>query len=116
VSGSHPTVDGAGGALRPLGLPRPLQVRLDARGEPAELTPAARGPQRGGGARPGAAPSGPTHEVERIEEVWRIAEEWWREAPLQRTYYRVLVDGGRAFTLFHDDAAPPEEGWYEQRY
>ena len=116
MSGSPPAVDGADGALRPLGLPRPLRVRLDARGEPAQLTPAARGPQRGGAAPSGAAPSGRTHEVERIEEVWRIAEEWWREAPLQRTYYRVLVDGGRAFTLFHDDAAAPAEGWYEQRY
>ena len=97
--------------MRPLGLPQPLRVRLDARGEPAELTLAARGPHRGGASR-----SGPSHMVERIEEVWRIAEEWWREAPLQRTYYRVVVDGGRPFTLFHDDAAPPLEGWYEQRY
>ena len=119
---SHPSeVRGAGGVLRPLGLPRPLRVRLDARGEPADLTVAARGPQRSaatlpGAARPGASPSGRTHAVERVEEVWRIAEEWWREAPLQRTYYQVLVDGGRPFTLFHDDAAPPEEGWYEQRY
>ena len=93
--------------LHPLGLPRPLRVRLDGRGEPRELTRTPRGRAGGGGARLA---------VERVEEVWRIAEEWWRETPLRRTYYRVLVDGGRPLTLFHDDTAPPAEGWYEQRY
>ncbi len=92
-------------ALRPLGLPRPLVVRLDTRGEPSELTR----PARRGTARRSFA-------VERVEEVWRIAEEWWRDAPLQRTYYRVHVEGGRPLTLFHDDTVAPSEGWYEQRY
>ena len=105
------------GTLHPLGLPRPLAVRLDAHGEPATVTLAPRGPR--GPRRPPpahASMTGTTHEVERVEEVWRIAEEWWREAPLLRTYYRVLVDGGRPLTLFHDDAEPSSDGWYEQRY
>ena len=92
-------------ALRPLGLPRPLAVRLDGRGEPRELL---RPPRRGTSRRSFA--------VERIEEVWRVAEGWWREAPLRRTYYRVHVEGGPPLTLFHDDTGPFEEGWYEQRY
>ena len=103
--------------LRPLGLPRPLRVRTDTRGEPAELTLLPRGP----GGRRGR---GHTLAVERVEEVWRIAEEWWRETPLARTYYRVVVDGGRSLTLFHDDDCHddgfhddgPGEGWYEQQY
>ena len=54
--------------------------------------------------------------VERIEEACRIADEWWREAPLQRSYYRVVLEGGGTLTLFHDDTQPPAGGWYEQRY
>jgi len=52
-------------------------------------------------------------EVEGVQEVWRVAEAWWREVPVRRTYYQVVVDGGRALTLFQDE----ESGrWYEQRY
>ena len=64
--------------------------------------------RRGGPAAPLA--------VERVEETWRIEDEWWREAPLRRAYYRVTVDGGASLTLFHDETQPPGEGWYEQRY
>ena len=91
--------------LRPLGLPQPARVRLDGYGLPCEVTRLARHATR------------QPLPVEGVEEVWRIAEEWWRAAPLARTYYRVLVDGGRPLTLFHDDAAAePSEGWYEQGY
>lgn len=90
--------------LSPLGLPRPVEVRLGADGEPCSLR---RWRRRGA---PGSLLA-----IRCVEEVWRIAEEWWREAPLAHTYYRVLVEGGAAFTLFHDDAQPPGDGWYEQR-
>ncbi len=93
-----------GGALSPLGLPRPVEVRLGVDGEPRSL----RRWRRHG------APGSPLA-IRRVEEVWRIAEEWWRAAPLHRTYYRVLVDGGGMLTLFHDDTQPPGGGWYEQR-
>ena len=72
----------------------------------------------------------PSFAVERVEEVWRIAEEWWRETPIGRTYYRIVIDGGRSLTLFHDTeqshdmqqggqgGQEGQEGqeWYEQRY
>ena len=51
--------------------------------------------------------------MEQVEEVWRIAEEWWREAPIERTYYRLVVAGGRTLTVFRD---LEDEQWYEQRY
>jgi len=63
-----------------------------------------------------------------ITEIWRIAEEWWRPHPIQRTYYRLVLANGRPLTIFHDETAPPEDsetsegtsttcaGWYEQRY
>jgi hypothetical protein len=95
-------------ALRPLGVPRPVRVQSDEAGLPSMVTLGQ------GGARLA---------VEQVDEAWRIAEEWWREAPLGRTYYRVIVDGGRPITLFHDDLAPDgtgpaglDGGWYEQRY
>lgn len=89
-------------SLRPIGLPRLVEVRVDADGLPVALSRAdARG--RRGDAVP----------VEQVEEVWRVAEAWWREAPQARTYYRVILAGGRALTLFHDD----ERGnWSEQPY
>jgi hypothetical protein len=90
--------------LRPLGLPRPAQVRTDDHGLPVEVT---RTTRRGGGV---------SLHVEEVEEVWHIAEEWWREAPIGRTYYRVIVDGGRPLTLFHDTQTSGGDGWYEQRY
>ena len=93
------------GALSPLGLPRPLTVRTGPGGKPSEVQrPARRG-------APSAALT-----VERVEETWRIVDEWWRETPLRRSYYRITLAGGSSLTLFHDDTQPPGEGWYEQRY
>ena len=93
------------GALSPLGLPRPLTVRTSPSGEPLEVQrPARRG-------APAASLA-----IERVEEAWRIADEWWREPPLRRSYYRVTTADGASLTLFHDDTRPPEAGWYEQRY
>lgn len=105
-----------GQGLRPLGLPRAVRVRADADGVPVTVTlEAERAGQR-------ARRSARSLEVEEVLEVWRLAEGWWRESPVYRTYYRVAVDGGRALTLFRDDG-PRENGdgaasagrWYEQR-
>jgi hypothetical protein len=51
--------------------------------------------------------------VESIEEVWRLAEAWWREAPQARTYFRVFLDGGRPLTIYRDDVTGV---WAEQPY
>jgi len=51
--------------------------------------------------------------VTSIEEQWRLAEAWWREAPQKRTYYRVVLEGGRPLTLYRDDVTG---AWYEQPY
>lgn len=96
---THPgTAVGAHG-LRPLGLPHARQVVRDDLGMPQAVV---------------------LHDrvvaVERVEELWRLAEAWWREEPIARTYVRVLLDDGRLVTLFHDDARLPDDGWYEQRY
>lgn len=101
--------------LRPLGLPREVRVRADADGVPLAVTLEA-------GRALSARRHARTLEVEEVLEVWRLAEGWWRESPVYRTYYRVAVDGGRMLTLFRDDD-PREDGdraasagrWYEQR-
>ena len=96
--------------LRPLGLPRPLRVRTNERDDPAEVILPGEGPRAVRRPRGG---EGRTLVVEQVEEVWRIAEEWWREAPIARTYYRLVVDGGRQLTVFRD----LEDGrWYTQHY
>lgn len=59
--------------LRPLNLPRPIQ--LDA-----------------GGGWP----------VVEILDRWRIDDEWWRPAPISRMYFRVVLEGGQVLTIFHD--------------
>jgi hypothetical protein len=51
-----------------------------------------------------------------VEEVWRIGEEWWRDDPIARTYYRLILADGRPLTVFHDDTLGRETGWFAQRY
>jgi hypothetical protein len=51
--------------------------------------------------------------VEQVEEVWRLVEAWWREDAIARTYYRVVLEGGRSLTLYRDDVT---NSWYEQPY
>ena len=96
----NPRTAASTAGLRPLGLPRPIPVRTDGLGLPAAIGHLARGR---------TAPD-TWQTVAQVEEVWRIAEEWWRTEPLRRTYVRVLLDAGRALTLFHDDTQPPDRG------
>ena len=93
------------GTLSPLGLPRPIEVHTGPGGEPRALRRAER---RGLSAAPIA--------VDRVVETWRIADEWWREPPISRSYYRVTLAGGGTLTIFHDDTQPEALGWYEQHY
>ncbi len=126
--------------LRPLGLPRPIDVQLTPAGLPSRLRAAPRPglPMRAQHpkSRPGttsvqAVPgstagrrpsSGQISEVIDISEVWRIAEEWWRDTPIRRTYFRLVLDDGRPLTIFRDERAASESGvgapgaWFEQRY
>lgn len=51
--------------------------------------------------------------IERIAEVWRVDDGWWRPSPVARTYFRVELEGGHLLTLYRDD----EKGtWWTQRY
>lgn len=89
-------------SLRAIGMPRALHVEVDADDRPVAVT---RAPSRGR--------TGVRSQVEHIKDVWRVAEAWWRTGAQARTYYRVLLDGGRPLTLFRDDATG---AWAEQPY
>ena len=82
---------------RPLREPARVEVWADDRGDPLAV-------QR----RVWPAP----RRVERIQERWRIDDEWWREYPIARLYYDVLV-GGMLMTIYRDVIA---NTWFEQRY
>ena len=46
-----------------------------------------------------------------IEDLWEIAEEWWRTRPVARRYYQVTTQDGRCITLFRDLV---DGAWYQQ--
>ncbi len=46
-----------------------------------------------------------------LDEVWSIDEEWWREKPIVRMYYRVNLEEGRQVTVFRDML---HGVWYQQ--
>ena len=81
--------------LQPLKQPRPVRVEADESGEPVAVVL--------GGQRLA---------VVQVEDVWRIDDEWWREE-VSRLYYRLLLEDGRAVTLYHDLI---KRRWLQQDY
>jgi hypothetical protein len=81
--------------LKPLARPLSVSVRTDERGEPTHVR------------LPGKTARG----VEAVRERWRIDDEWWRE-PISREYLSVVLDDGRALTLYHDLS---DGLWYVQK-
>ena len=94
--------DHTAASLRAIGLPRALHVEADADARPVAVTRASSRGARGVRSR-----------VEHIDDTWRVAEAWWRAGAQARTYYRVVLEGGRPLTLFRDDATGT---WAEQPY
>jgi len=72
--------------LRPLREPRPVDVEADGEGRPAAVT-----------LRPGER-----LRVLQVQDTWRIDDEWWRERPVSRVYYSLLLEDGRAVTVYDD--------------
>ncbi|HET7092535.1 MAG TPA: hypothetical protein VFI22_03630 [Thermomicrobiales bacterium] len=50
--------------------------------------------------------------VDRVQDIWRIDEEWWR-APISRRYLALLLADGALRTVFQDLT---DGRWYEQAY
>ena len=53
-----------------------------------------------------------SREVLQIVDRWRIDDEWWRERPIARLYYTLLLEGGLVLTVYNDLHTST---WYEQR-
>ena len=86
---------GGPGRVRALNRPRPLRVEADGDGLPAAVWL-----------------SGRHHAVEAVLERWRIDDEWWRERPISRLYYRLLLADGRVVTVYQDGSGR----WAGQSY
>ncbi len=82
--------------LRSLNRPRAAKVEAAESGEPAVLVV-----------------SGRRIAVESVLERWRIEDEWWREHPVSRIYYRVVLEDGRVVDLYR---ALLSGRWYRQSY
>ena len=90
---AHPGAAGGPGRARPfdvaqgrqLNRPRSLRVEAAEDGRPIAVWL-----------------SGRRHIVEAVLESWRIDDEWWREMPVSRTYYLLLLEDGRTATVYHD--------------
>jgi protein ImuB len=82
--------------LRSLNRPRAANVKAAESGEPAALHV-----------------SGRRIGIESVLEVWRVEDEWWRERPVSRMYYRVILEDGRVVDLYR---ALGSGRWYRQSY
>ena len=73
------------GRIRPLNTPKCVEVEEDDRRMPLSVSWNRRKLQ-----------------VASIEDVWEIADEWWRRAPIARRYYKITTEDGFYVILFHD--------------
>jgi hypothetical protein len=64
-------------------------------------------------AQTGTRPGGYRCAVESVLEKWRIDDEWWREQPVSRVYWRLFLENGCAVDVYHDVA---RGRWYKQAY
>ncbi len=84
------------GKLRPLNSPQPLEVETNERSAPT-----------------GLYLSGHRCAVDSVLETWRIDDEWWREQPVSRVYWRLFLENGCAVDVYRDVA---RDRWYKQAY
>lgn len=87
--GAHPR--------RALNVPAQLTVHADALGQPLTV-------------RRTHAPRPCT--VARIQDCWRIDDEWWRARPISRLYFVLVLDNDTLLTVYHDLITGV---WFEQR-
>ncbi len=87
---------GIRGSYEPLNMPVPVQVVPGLDGRPAKILET-RKPSR----------------VEKVIDLWELDDEWWREKPIRRRYFRLLMDSGGVLTVFKDLSS---DEWFSQRY
>jgi hypothetical protein len=87
-------INSGANSLRPVNPPIPVNVRESAHRMPAAIKI-----------------KGRWRRVVSIDEVWSIDEEWWREKPIVRMYYRVILEDDRPITVFRDML---DGAWYRR--
>jgi protein ImuB len=92
AANSGPTSDS--GSYRPLNPPVPIDVRESPHQTPRVIKI-----------------NGRWRKVVSIVDVCNVDEEWWRERPISRMYYRVDLEGGRRMIVFRDMV---DGAWYRQ--
>lgn len=51
--------------------------------------------------------------VLQVRDRWRIDDEWWRNYPVSRFYWELIVEPGSCLTIYEDLA---DGLWYRQQY
>jgi hypothetical protein len=82
---AHPRAATRAHRLRPLNRPKPIHVEADESGEPRAVV---LGRER--------------LAVAAVQDRWRIDDEWWRERPVSRLYFSLLLEDGRVVTVYRD--------------
>jgi hypothetical protein len=84
-------------SLRPLNAPAELAVDATADGHPHAVRRKAWRNWRA---------------VTRVQDRWRIDDEWWRERPISRLYHTLILEDGTLLTVYHDLVT---DLWFEQK-
>jgi hypothetical protein len=50
--------------------------------------------------------------VLQVREEWRVVDRWWREMPLRRRYFDVVLATGENVAVFEDEEGG---GWFRQK-
>lgn len=87
---AYPREPGDSRATRRLNMPRPASVDAPG-GVPVAV---------------GGVP------VTSVREEWRVADRWWTESPVRRTYFEVVLASGENAVVFVDALT---HDWYRQR-
>jgi hypothetical protein len=93
---AHPRATTRAHRLRPLNRPRPIRVEADELGEPRAVV---LGRER--------------LAVVAVQDRWRIDDEWWREQPVSRVYFSLLLEDGRVATVYQNLVTGR---WSQQNY
>ena len=51
--------------------------------------------------------------VERVDDFWRLDDEWWRPRPVSRFYYAIRLATGQRTVIYKDLLSGD---WYRQSY
>ena len=71
-------------SLKPVNLPEPVHVELDASGQPK----AVKIPRR--------------QTIIAVDDQWRLDDEWWRSEPVSRLYRALRLASGNRLVIYQD--------------